>query len=320
MREVVFARALNEALAEEMKRDENVFIIGEEVGGVFGVTRGLDRRFGSMRAVCTPISEAGFTGLAVGAALVGLRPVVEIMYLDFVTVCWDQIANQAAKLRFMSGGQLTLPIVIRGQQGTGTREAAQHSQQLEGWMAATPGLKVVMPATVEDAKGLLKSAIRDDNPVMFMESRNLYDLKGPMPREEYTTPLGVAKVHREGDDITVVATSYAFQKALQACDQLGDEVGVELIDPRTLVPLDERTILESVRKTGRLLVIHDAPVRLGFGAEVVRIVTEQAFDALKAAPRVLGGQNLPMPYSHVLEDACVPQVEDIARAIAEAAG
>ncbi len=314
-RQVVFARALNEALREEFERDDSVFLVGEEVGGIFGVTRGLDRRFGEKRVRCTPISEAAFTGLAVGAAMVGLRPIVEIMYLDFVTVCWDQIANQAAKLRYMSGGQISLPLVIRGQQGNLTREAAQHSQQIEGWCAQVPGLKVVMPATVEDAKGLLKSAIRDDNPVIFVEHRGLYDLKGPMPKGEYTTPLGVAKVHREGTDITVVATSLALQKALAAAEALADEISVEVVDPRTLVPLDTETILQSVRKTGRLLVAHDAPVRLGFGAEVVRAVTEEAFAALQTAPRVVGGTNLPMPYSSVLEDACIPSEDDITQAI-----
>ncbi len=315
MREVVLTRALNEALHEEFKRDDNVFLVGEEVGGVFGVTRGLDRRFGEERVRCTPISEAAFTGLAVGAAMAGLRPIVEIMYLDFVSVCWDQIANQAAKLRYMSGGILKMPLVIRGQQGNLTREAAQHSQQIEGWCAQIPGLKVVMPATVEDAKGLLKSSIRDDNPVVFIEHRGLYGLKGPMPRGEYTTPLGVAKVQREGSDITVVATSVAVQKSLAGAEKLADEISVEVVDPRTLVPLDTETILASVRKTGRLLVAHDAPVRLGFGAEVVRAVTEEAFDALQAAPRVVGGANLPMPYSSVLEDACIPSEDDITQAI-----
>jgi pyruvate/2-oxoglutarate/acetoin dehydrogenase E1 component len=315
MRTVTYVRALNEALSEEMARDDSVFIIGEEVGGVFGVTRGLDRRYGEHRVRCTPISEAAFTGLGVGAAMSGLRPIVEIMYVDFITVCWDQVVNQAAKLRYMSGGQVKLPLTIRAQQGNLTREAAQHSQHIEAWFAHTPGLKVVMPATVEDAKGLLKLAIRDDNPVVFLENRLLYELKGPMPRDEYTIPLGVAKVQREGTGITVVATSNALQKSLAAADQIADEVSVEVIDPRTIVPLDTETILTSVRKTGRLLVVHDAPTRLGFGAEVVRLVTEQAWDVLQAAPRVIGGLNLPMPFSPVLEDVCVPDVSHITEAI-----
>jgi pyruvate/2-oxoglutarate/acetoin dehydrogenase E1 component len=315
MRTVTYVRALNEALSEEMARDDSVFIIGEEVGGVFGVTRDLDRRYGEHRVRCTPISEAAFTGLGVGAAMSGLRPIVEIMYVDFITVCWDQVVNQAAKLRYMSGGQVKLPLTIRAQQGNLTREAAQHSQHIEAWFAHTPGLKVVMPATVEDAKGLLKLAIRDDNPVVFLENRLLYELKGPMPRDEYTIPLGVAKVQREGTGITVVATSNALQKSLAAADQIADEVSVEVIDPRTIVPLDTETILTSVRKTGRLLVVHDAPTRLGFGAEVVRLVTEQAWDVLQAAPRVIGGLNLPMPFSPVLEDVCVPDVSHITEAI-----
>ena len=319
MRTVTYVRALNEALSEEMARDDSVFIIGEEVGGVFGVTRGLDRRYGEHRVRCTPISEAAFTGLGVGAAMSGLRPIVEIMYVDFITVCWDQVVNQAAKLRYMSGGQVKLPLTIRAQQGNLTREAAQHSQHIEAWFAHTPGLKIVMPATVEDAKGLLKSAIRDDNPVVFLENRLLYELKGPMPRDEYTIPLGVAKVQREGTGITVVATSNALQKSLAAADQIADEVSVEVIDPRTIVPLDTETILTSVRKTGRLLVVHDAPTRLGFGAEVVRLVTEQAWDALQAAPRVIGGLNLPMPFSPVLEDVCIPDVPRIAETIRQVA-
>ncbi len=315
MRDVVFVRALNEALTEEMARDENVFVIGEEVRGVFGVTRGILKKFGPKRVRWTPISEAAFTGLGVGAAMAGLRPVVEIMYLDFVTCCWDQIANQAAKLRYMSGGQFNIPLVIRGQQGNLTREAAQHSQQIEGWCAQIPGLKVVMPAMVADAKGLLKAAIRDDNPVVFIEHRGLYSKKGPLPRGEHTTPLGVAKVQRQGSDITVVATAVGVHRALAAAEKLADQISVEVVDPRTIVPLDTETILASVRKTGRLLVVHDAPVRLGFGAEVVRIVTEEAFDALIAAPRVLGGANLPMPFSSALEDVCIPNEDDVERAI-----
>ncbi len=316
MRQVTYVRALNEALAEEMQRDENVFTLGEEVtSGVWGVTIGLARRFGEKRVRNTPISEAAFTGLGVGAALAGLRPVVDIMYIDFVTVCWDQIANQAAKLRYMSGGQLTVPLVIRGPQGTLTREAAQHSQHIEAWFAHTAGLKVVLPATVEDAKGLLKSSIRDDNPVVFLEHRLLYEMKGPLPKGEYTTPLGVGKVQREGDDITVVATSYAVQKSLRAAEKLADEISVEVVDPRTIVPLDTETILQSVRKTGRLVVVHDAAVRFGFGAEVVRLVTEQAWDALRCAPRVLGGLNLPIPYSAALEDVCVPSEGQIVETI-----
>lgn len=314
MRELAYVRALNEALAEEMERDESVFLIGEDIadcGGVFGVTRRLLERFGRRRVRQTPLSESAFIGLAVGAAMTGLRPVAEIMYVDFVTVCMDQIVNQAAKLHFMSGGQLTLPLVIRTQQGSGTCEAAQHSQSLEAWFAHIPGLKVAMPATPADAKGLLKSAIRDDNPVIFLEHKLLYNVRGPVPEGEFLIPLGQAEVKREGTDITVVATSLMVHKALEAADRLAGEISVEVVDPRTLVPLDMDTLATSVRQTGRLLVVQEACTRGGFGSEIVRRVIEECFDALQAAPKVLGSANLPVPFSPPLEQACLPQVETI---------
>lgn len=318
MPNITYLRAMNLALHEEMARDDRVFVIGEDVadaGGVWGVQKGLLQKFGRNRVRQTPISESGFTGLAVGAAMTGLRPVVEIMYNDFITTCMDMVVNQAAKLRTMSGGQLKVPLVIHTPGGGGTCEAAQHSQCLEAWFAHVPGLKVVVPSTPYDARGLLKSAIRDDNPVYFMEHRLLYNMKGEVPREEYTIPLGVADVKREGTDLTVVATLLMVHKALAAADALADEVSVEVVDPRTLVPLDTETIVQSVRKTGRLLVVQEAPTFGGFGSEIVRQVTEQAFDALKAAPRVLGAKSLPMPFSPQLEKAIIPQDEDILAAM-----
>ncbi len=318
MRNVTFVRALNEALAEEMERDDSVFLIGEDIadgGGVFGVTAGMLSRFGKERVRQTPLSEAAFVGLAVGAAMAGLRPVAEIMYVDFVTVCMDQIINQAAKLRYMSGGQLTIPLVIRTQQGGGTCEAAQHSQNLEAVFAHVPGLKVAIPATPYDAKGLLKSALRDDNPVIFLEHKLLYETKGEMPREEYLVPLGQAEVKREGADITVVATSLMVHEALTAAEALAEEISVEVVDPRTLVPLDLECIADSVRKTGRLLVVQEACTSGGFGSEIVRRVTEECFDSLKAAPKVHGSADVPMPFSPPLEQAVLPREETIIAAI-----
>ena len=318
MREVSYVKALHDALVEEMARDESVFLIGEDLvdlGGVSGAIKGLAARFGEHRVRQTPLSEAAFMGLAVGAAIAGLRPVAEIMYVDFVTVCFDQIINQAAKLRMMSGGQLKVPLVVRTQGGGGTSEAAQHSQSPEVWFAHTPGLKVVMPATPADAKGLLKSSIRDDNPVIFLEHKLLYATTGEVPDGEWVIPLGQAEVKRQGEDITVVATSYMVHKALAAAESLADEVRVEVIDPRTVEPLDMECIRASVEKTGRLLVVQEACLRCGFGSEIVRRVTEGCFAALKTAPKVLGGANLPMPFSPPLETACIPQEETIVEAI-----
>ena len=320
MRELTYLDALNEALREEMERDENVFLIGEDIGpfgGVFGVEKGLWEKFGEKRVRQTPISEDAIVGTAVGAAMTGLRPVAEIMYIDFITCCMDQIVDQAAKLRYRSGGRLKMPLVIRAQGGGGTAEAAQHSQSLEAWFMHTPGLKVVMPSTVYDAKGLLKTAIRDDNPVIFLEHRLLYNIKDNVPEGEWTVPFGKAEVKQEGKDITVVATSLMVHKALEAAKELVDSISIEVIDPRTLVPLDTNTILESVKKTSKLLVIHEAPTIAGVGAEIVRQVVEGAFDYLDGAPRVLGGRSIPMPYAPALEKACIPQKEDIVKFIKE---
>lgn len=316
MRELTYAAAVSEGLREEMERDERVFLIGEDIGSV----READDLFAEFRkrgVWQTPISESGFTGLAVGAAAAGLRPVVEIMYCDFVTVAMDQICNQAAKLHLMSGGTVKVPMVIRTPAGCGTREGGHHSQSLEAWFVHTPGLKVVMPSSPADAKGLMKAAIRDDGPVVFIQHRLLHPLTGPVPEGEHLVPLGRADVKREGTDLTVVAVSYAVVKALQAAEALTGEISLEVVDPRSLVPLDLNTILASVAKTGRLLVVHEAPERGGIGSEIVRRVAEAGFDLLKAPPRVLGSRNIPMPYSPTLEDACIPQPGDIVRAARE---
>jgi pyruvate dehydrogenase E1 component beta subunit len=265
----------------------------------------------------TPISESGFVGLAVGAAMTGLRPIAVIMYCDFVGVCMDPIVNQAAKVYLMSGGQIKVPMVIRTPAGAGTREGGHHSGSLESWFVHTPGLKVVMPSTPYDAKGLMKSAIRDDGPVMYIQHRLLHSIRQSVPEGEWLVPLGQAEVKREGKDVTVVAYSYAVPKAMEAAERLSGEISVEVVDLRSLVPLDIETILASVRKTGRLLVVHEAPRRGGVGAEIVRRVTEEGFDLLRKPPKVLAGLNTPMPYAAPLEDACLPQPKDIMNAVRE---
>lgn len=318
MPRINYIEAVNAALREEAERDQSVFVLGEDVGplgGGFGATKGLLRKFGPRRVRQTPISESGFVGLGVGAAMTGLRPVVEIMYLDFITTAMDQVVNQAAKLSFMSGGQFVVPLVIRAPYGIGSREAAQHSQSLEAWFVHTPGLKVAMPSTAYDAKGLLKTSIRDDGPVLFIENRTLYFRKETVPEGEWLVPFGEACVRREGEDVTVVALSATVPQALEVAEGLSGSVDVEVIDPRTLVPLDTECIAASVRKTGRLLVVHQAPVRCGMGAEIVRLIAEECFGDLVAPPKVLGGLNTPIPFSPPLEDVCVPQEEDIAQAI-----
>lgn len=318
MRELKYIEAINEALREEMERNDTVFVIGEDVGhlgGGFGATKGLIERFGPKRIRQTPISESAFTGLGIGAALTGLRPVVEIMYLDFIVIAMDQVINQAAKISFMSGGKAKIPIVIRAPYGIGTREAAHHSQSLEAWFMHTPGLKVVMPSNPYDAKGLLKSSIRDDSPIIFIENRMLYFKKENVPEGEWLIPLGKADIKKEGTDITVVAISNMVPKALEAAEELAPEISVEVVDPRTLVPLDIEKIASSVKKTGRILILQEAPVRGGVGAEIVRRVVEECFDYLDVPPKVLGGLNTPIPFSPVLEDVCIPQKEDVVRMI-----
>jgi len=318
MRKLTYADAICEAQMEEMARDGSVFVIGEDVdidGGVYKLTRGILERFGPKRLVGTPISEEAFCGLAVGAGMTGLRPVVEIMYIDFILMAMDPVINQMAKIPFMSGGQFTMPVTIRAQAGVGTVEGAQHSQSFEAWFAHTPGLKVCMPATVHDAKGLLKSAIRDDGPVLVIENRMLFYEEEDVAEGEWLVPLGEAEVVRTGRDLTVVALGYTRRKVLAAAARLEGEVSVEVIDPRTIVPLDMATIAASVRKTGRLLVVHEAPTRNGAGAEIVRRVVAECFDYLDSPPQVLGGADLPIPFSPALEAACIPQVDTIIAAI-----
>lgn len=320
---ITYTQALRDALAEEMRRDPTVFQIGEDIGrygGVWGIQQGQLEEFGEMRVRQTPISECGFVGLAVGAAVAGLRPVVEIMYIDFIATAWDQVVNQAAKLKLMSGGAVHVPLVIRGEQGSGSREAAHHSQSLESWFAHTPGLKVVVPSTPYDAKGLLKTAIRDDDPVIFLEHRFLYSSKGEVPDEDYAIPFGKGIVRREGTDVTVVSTSYLLESVQQVADELGGSarISVEVIDPRTLVPLDFELIAQSVRKTGKLLVVQECTPVSSFGGEIVRRVSEECFDYLDCAPKVLGTEHVPMPFSGVLEDSCMPTPDKIAGAIKNA--
>jgi len=320
MRTITYCDALNEAMFEEMARDDRVFVIGEDVdidGGVFNFTRRLSEQFGAQRCVGTPISEEGFVGLAVGAAATGLRPIVEIMYMDFIMLAMDQLVNQMAKLRYMSGGQIAMPVTIRAQSGHGTRESAQHSQSLEAWFVHTPGIKVCMPATAYDAKGLLKSAIRDSNPVVVIENRVILYDEEDVPDGEWLVPLGEAEVVREGTDVTVIATAYARRKAISAADELQGRISVEVIDPRTLSPLDMRTILQSVAKTGRVLIVHESPACCGVGAEIVRRIVADGFDYLDAPPTVHAGADLPIPFSPPLEDACLPQVETIIHAVEE---
>jgi 2-oxoisovalerate dehydrogenase E1 component len=318
-RVITLRAAINEALREEMRRDERVFVLGEDVarfGGCFQVTQGLAAEFGEERVRDTPIAEAAIVGAAVGAAMRGMRPVAEIMYMDFATIAMDQIVNQAAKLRYMSAGQVTLPLVLRLPAGAYRRNAAQHSQSLEAWFAHVPGLKVVMPATPYDAKGLLKAAIRDDNPVVFIEHKTMYRYDGPVPEGDYVIPLGVADVKRAGSDMTVVATAMTLRLALQAAGHLEKEgISVEVIDPRTIVPLDLDTIVRSVRKTHRLVVVHEACKNAGIGAEIAASVMEQAFYDLEAPIARVAGRDVPMPYSPPLDDAAVPQVEDILQTV-----
>ena len=323
-REITYLEAVREALTQEMRRDPDVFLLGEDIGvygGAFGVSRGMLEEFGPERVRDTPISEAAIAGAATGAALMGMRPVMEIMFMDFLTISMNQLVNQAAKMRFMFGGKASLPLVCRAPAGSGTGAAAQHSQSLEAWFVHAPGIKVVAPSTAAEVKGLLVSSIRDNNPVLFMEHKLLYRTKGPVPEELYDIPLGVADVKREGRDLTIVAYSIMVPRALDAAEQLAAEgIEVEVVDPRTLKPLDAETIVRSVAKTGRVLIVHEAPTTGGFGAELAAVIADsEAFDYLDAPIRRLAGRNIPIPYNRTLEAAAVPQVDDIvaaARALA----
>ncbi|MGE5604121.1 MAG: alpha-ketoacid dehydrogenase subunit beta [Bacteroidota bacterium] len=322
MAEITYVQAVAEALREEMKRDENVFLLGEDMGvygGCFGVTKGFLKEFGEERIMDTPISEAGFTGAAVGAAIMGMRPVVEIMFSDFVTLASDNLVNQAAKIRFMLGGQVKVPMVLRTPAGSGTGAAAQHSQSLEAWMVHIPGLKVVMPSTPYDAKGLLKAAIRDDNPVMFYEHKLLYKTKGEVPEGDYVLPIGKADVKKTGKDVTIIAYSIMVLRALEAANKLAQEgIDVEVVDLRSLSPIDDQTIVASVKKTGKVLIVHEAVKRCGVGAEIAAIIADsEAFYYLDAPIKRLAGLEVPIPYSPSLEKGIVPQVDDIIKSVKE---
>jgi acetoin:2,6-dichlorophenolindophenol oxidoreductase subunit beta len=314
-RELTFAQAIREALAEEMRRDATVFILGEDVaeaGTPFKVLSGLLEEFGKERVVDTPISEAGFTGLAVGAAMTGLRPVVDIMFGDFVTLTMDQMVNQAAKVHYMSGGKWKVPMVMRTTMGATRRSAAQHSQSLHAWFCHVPGLKVVLPSTPYDAKGLLKAAIRDESPVVFFEDKMMYKLKGSVPEGEYTVPLGVADVKRVGEDITLVATSSMVQVALGAAALL-DEIGIsaEVVDPRTMWPLDEKTLIESAKKTSRAIILDEGYERYGVTAELASVIATGAFYDLDAPVKRMGAMHVPIPFSPPLEDVTVPTEQTV---------
>lgn len=316
-----YREALNEALIEEMRQDESVFIMGEgiaERGGSFKVTAGLLDEFGANRVIDTPIAEATFTGAGVGAAITGMRPVVEILFVDFALLALDQIINQGAKYRFMTGGKGRVPMVLRTQGGSGNALAAQHSQSLEALFYHVPGLKLVMPSTPYDAKGLLKSAIRDDGLVVFIEHKQLYMTKGEVPNDEYTVELGKGDIKRPGVDVTVVAWSNMVLRALSAAEKLSEEgIEVEVIDPRTLVPLDKGLILESVRKTRCLVIVQEAVRRGGVASDIASIMQEEAFSELAAPIRILAGKNTPIPYNLNLEKACVPQEIDIIETVKE---
>jgi pyruvate dehydrogenase E1 component beta subunit len=314
-REITFAQAINEALAEEMRRDSRVFIIGEDVaeaGTPFKVLSGLAKQFGPNRVIDSPISEAGIAGIGVGAAMTGMRPVVDIMFGDFATLVMDQMVNQAAKIHYMSGGKLKVPMVMRTTLGATRRSAAQHSQSLHAWFSHIPGLKVALPATPYDAKGLLKTAIRDDNPVVFFEDKMMYQSKGSVPESEYTVPFGVADVKRTGTDITLVGTSSMVHVALRAAEILQESgISAEVVDVRTTVPLDKRTLIESARKTSRAIIIDEGYERYGVTAEIASTITEGAFYYLDAPVKRMGAMDVPVPFSPILEDLTVPTSESV---------
>ncbi len=324
MRTTTYIQAINEALKEEMRRDERVFIIGEDVGhygGLFRVTRNLMDEFGTQRVIDTPISEQGFVGMATGAAMVGMRPIVELMYMDFFMVCADQIFNQAATMHYMTGGLVNVPLVIRGPQGGGKRYGSQHSQCVESTFAQFPGIKVVSPSTPYDAKGLLISAIRDENPVVFLEHKMIYFSRGEVPDlgDEYTVPIGKADVKREGKDLTLASFSYSLLEALAAAEELQEEYGIdiEVVDLRTIVPLDTETVYESVAKTGRLLTVHESQANCGIGSELVARIYEEAPHLLKAPARRLGMAPVSLPVSQKLEEEVLPWKTNIKAAVLE---
>jgi acetoin:2,6-dichlorophenolindophenol oxidoreductase subunit beta len=324
MAELSYREAVRDAMSEAMRRDEDVFIMGEdiaEMGGSMGVTQGMLEEFGPERVRNSPISEMAIVGAGIGAAVAGMRPIVEIMYQDFTTLAMEQLVNQAAKHRYMSGGQVKVPLTVRTQGGAGWSPGAQHAQQLEGWFVHVPGLKVVFPSTPEDIRGLLWSSIYDDNPVIFFEHRTLYGLKGEVPDEIEPIEIGKARVHREGDDVTVVATGRLVHEAVAAADEAGKEgISVEIWDPRTLQPLDEESLIASVEKTNRVVVAHEAVTRMGWGAEVAALVQEKAFDYLDAPVERVGAKFVPLPFAPVMEEFVIPHAKDVLAAIKRTVG
>ena len=315
VREITLGQAIREALAEEMRRDPRVFMMGEDIaeaGTPFKVLSGLVEEFGTSRVIDTPISEAGITGMGVGVAMTGMRPVVDIMFGDFIGLAMDQIVNQAAKVHYMSSGKLKVPLVVRTTLGATRRTAAQHSQSLHAWVSHIPGLIVVLPSTPYDAKGLLKTAIRDDNPVIFFEDKMMYQLKGPVPEGDYTIPFGVADIKRPGNDITIVATSSMVQIALAAADGLEKlDISAEVIDPRTMYPLDRDTLIDSAKKTSRVIVVDEGYERYGVTAEIASVISDGAFYFLDAPVKRMGAMNVPVPFSPALEDLTVPTADSV---------
>jgi acetoin:2,6-dichlorophenolindophenol oxidoreductase subunit beta len=319
MPELSYREAVRDAMSQAMRRDDDIFIMGEdiaEMGGSMGVTQGMLAEFGAERVRNTPISEMALVGAGMGAAIMGMRPIVEVMYEDFLTLAMEQLVNQAAKHRYMSGGQVKVPLTVRTQGGAGWSPGAQHAQQVEAWFCHVPGLKVVFASTAADVRGLLWSAIYDDNPVVFFEHRTLYPLKDDVPEELEPIPLGQARIHRKGDDVTVVAIGRLVHEALKAAAEAESEgISVEVIDPRTLQPLDEEAIVGSVKKTNRCVVAHEAVTRMGFGAEIAALVQQQAFDWLDAPVERVGAKFAPLPFAPVMEQYVVPHAEDVLHAI-----
>jgi pyruvate/2-oxoglutarate/acetoin dehydrogenase E1 component len=324
MAELSYREAVRDALSTAMRRDDDVFIMGEdiaEMGGSMGVTQGMLEEFGPERVRNTPISEMAIVGAGIGAAIAGMRPIVEIMYQDFTTLAMEQIVSQAAKHRYMSGGQIKVPLTIRTQGGAGWSPGAQHAQQLEAWFVHVPGLKVVFPSTPEDVRGLLWSSIYEDNPIVFFEHRTLYGIKGEVPDEIEPIEIGKARIHREGEDVTVVATGRLVHESLKAADQAAEEgISVEVFDPRTLQPLDEDALIASVKKTNRAVVAHEAVTRMGWGAEVAAVVQEKAFDYLDAPIARVGAKFTPIPFAPVMEEWVVPHAKDVLAAIKKTVG
>ncbi len=319
MREIEYREAIREAITEEMDRDRKVFLIGEDIGvygGAFKVYKGLLDKYGPGRVINTPISETAIIGAAIGAALTGYRPIAEIMFIDFAALAMDQIANQAAKIHFMSGGSIDVPLVIRTQGGVGKGLSAQHSQSLESWFYHIPGLKVAIPSTAYDAKGLLKTAVRDNSPVIFIEHKMIYPVKGPVPEKQYIIPFGKADIKRKGRDITILAYANMILKSLEAAEEMEREgVDCEIIDPRTLVPLDIDAIVDSVKKTGRLVIVSEACRRGSVASDISARVTEKAFEYLKAPVKIVAGLDTPIAYNFALEQASIPQKADILEAV-----